>query len=117
MVRPQVADEALLSPFLPTTLPYVRSIATCSYLHSLKPLPESAREFILQTSGSYKVIRERVEMRWGRRVSKGTLSYYRVLDLVGRAWPDLMLYRQLIGIGWSAFTMPTEVNSKTSGST
>jgi intein/homing endonuclease len=43
----------------------------------LKPLPESAREFTLQTSGSYKVIRERVEMRWGRRVSKGTLSYYR----------------------------------------
>ena len=46
-------------------------------LHSLKPLPESARKFILQTSGSYKLIRERVEMRWGRRISKGTLSYYR----------------------------------------
>lgn len=31
----------------------------------------------MRTSGSYKFIRERVETRWGKRVSKGTLSYYR----------------------------------------
>ncbi len=43
----------------------------------MKPLSESARKLILQASGSYKLIRERVEMRWGRRISKGTLSYYR----------------------------------------
>lgn len=48
-----------------------------SILQVLQRLPESAREFILRASGSYKLIRERVEMGWGRKVSKGTLSYYR----------------------------------------
>jgi hypothetical protein len=43
----------------------------------LKRLLPEARSYILCAKGSYSAIQHEVETRWGRRPSKGILSYYR----------------------------------------